>query len=386
MKVLSTLLAVIIIFTVDAQKRAEQLAGLSLVKSSKAINELREFLAIPNDALNPEDIVKNINWLEEAFGKRNFDTEILETDRTPLFFAKKTFHDSYPAILFYMHFDGQSVDRSKWQQDDPYIAVLKQKNNDEWTEIDWNKINGRLDRDWRIFGRSSSDDKGPIVMLLQAIDAMSENNLKSKVNIKVILDGEEEKGSRHLTAAVKKHKSLLQADHLVINDGPMHLSGKPTLIFGCRGNTSINLTVYGPRNHQHSGHYGNYAPNPVFRMSHLLASMKNEKGQVIIPGYYDGIELNPEVRQLLAKVPDDRNIIHSTIGIVKPEEVGQNLQEALQYPSLNVRGISAAWTGEESRTIVPAEAIASIDLRLVPESDPDLLKKLIKGHIEIGYC
>lgn len=382
MKVLYITLAITLFFEVNAQQRSKQLSKLSAAKSSTAIKELREFIAIPNDALYPEDITKNVDWLEQAFGKRSFETRILETDRTPLFFAEKSFNPSYPTILFYMHFDGQSIDKSKWQQDDPYIAVLKEKSNNEWNKIGWNKINEKLNRDWRIFGRSASDDKGPIVMLLQAIDAMKENKLQPNVNIKVILDGEEEKGSLHLTAAVKKYKDLLKADHLVINDGPMHLSGKPTLIFGCRGNTSINLTVYGPRNHQHSGHYGNYAPNPVFRMSHLLASMKNEKGQVIIPGYYDGIELNPEVRQLLAKVPDDRKTIHSTIGIASPEEVGQNLQEALQYPSLNVRGISAAWTGNESRTIVPAEATVSIDLRLVPESDPDRLKSLIKSHIE----
>ena len=223
-------------------------------------------------------------------------------------------------------------------------------------------------------------------MLLQAIDALNENNLTPKVNIKVILDGEEEKGSLHLTSAVKKYKSLLRADHLVINDGPMHLSGKPTLVFGCRGNTGISLTIYGPRNHQHSGHYGNYAPNPVFRMAHLLSSMKDEDGRVIIPGYYDGIDLTADIKSLLSQVPDDPSQIHKTIGIAQPEQVGNNLQEALQYPSLNVRGISAAWTGDEARTIVPASATASIDLRLVPESDPDKLKALIRKHIaDKGY-
>ncbi len=338
-------------------------------------------MAIPNDALYADDILKNVNWLEKAFVKRSFEVKVLETERTPLVYAEFVTNDNYPTILFYMHFDGQSIDRSKWQQEDPYIAVLKEQSSNQWNIIDWSSLNKNIDRNWRIFGRSSSDDKGPIVMLLQAIDAMKEAKLKPKVNIKVILDGEEEKGSLHLTAAVKKYKSLLRADHLVINDGPMHLSGQPTLIFGCRGNTSISLTVYGPRNHQHSGHYGNYAPNPVFRMSHLLASMKNEEGQVLIHGYYDGIQLDPEIKQLLAKVPDDPQKIHSTIGIAEPEKVGQNLQEALQYPSLNVRGISAAWTGKESRTIVPAEATVSIDLRLVPESDPDRLKSLIKEHI-----
>ncbi len=367
----------IILFEAHAQNRHEQLSFLSKAKSTEAIEELRQFIAIPNDALYPDDILKNISWLEEAFDKRNFKTSILETERTPLFFAEKSMNGASSTILFYMHFDGQSVDKSKWLQEDPYIAILKEKNSGDWKAIDWDNLKKEINRDWRIFGRSASDDKGPIIMLLQAIDAMHENDFKPQVNIKVILDGEEEKGRLHLTAAVKKYKDLLSADHMIINDGPMHLTGKPTLIFGCRGNTTINLTVYGPRNHQHSGHYGNYAPNPVFRMAKLLSSMKDDEGKVIIPGYYDGILLTPEIKQLLEQVPDDRDKIHSTIGIAEPEKVGQSLQEALQYPSLNVRGISAAWTGDEARTIVPAEVTASIDLRLVPKSDPDKLKSLI---------
>ena len=110
-------------------------------------------------------------------------------------------------------------------------------------------------------------------------------------------------------------------------------------------------------------------------MAHLLSSIKDESGKVIIPGYYDGIDISSDIQSILKAVPDDRETIHKTLGIVKPEEVGSNLQEALQYPSLNVRGISAAWTGDEARTIVPASVTASIDLRLVPESNPDRLKQ-----------
>ncbi|MEQ9425999.1 MAG: M20/M25/M40 family metallo-hydrolase [Cyclobacteriaceae bacterium] len=365
---------------VNAQS-PEQLNNWALQKTVPGITELRDFIAIPNDAVNLDDINMNVEWLKTAFTKRNFTIQVLETENTPLFFAEKKVNKKAPTVLFYMHYDGQSVDKSKWDQDDPFKAVLKKKVDGKWIETDWEELS--IDGpEYRIFGRSSSDDKGPIIMLLQAIDALEDNELKLKYNLKVVLDGEEEKGGNQLPEAVAKYRDILQADHMIINDGPKHLSGKPTLVFGCRGNTRVDITVYGTRVHQHSGHYGNYAPNPVFMMAHLLASMKSPDGRVIIEGYYDGIDLNNEIKERLAAVPDDVNTIHQTIGIAKPEAVGNNIQEALQFPSLNVRGISAAWIGKEARTIVPQDVTAAFDLRLVPESDPDRLKLLIKNHIE----
>lgn len=385
MKYVLTLLFALIFLRSFAQ--FPDLTQLSQSKTRPALLELKEFIALPNDANNLTDIDKNIDWLKTAFTKRKFSTQVLETINTPLFLAERKYPGATSTILFYMHFDGQSVDPQKWSQQDPYVATLREKSaNGTWESLTWQKAEGEIDPDWRIFGRSASDDKGPIVMLLHAIDAMDQNSIEARVNIKVVLDGEEEKGSKQLAMAVDKYKELLAADHMIINDGPMHLSGEPTVIFGCRGNVTINLIAYGPRSHQHSGHYGNYAPNPVFRLSQLLASMKDEDGRVIIPGYYDGIDFDTEARAVMAAVPDDVALIHKTIGIASPEKVGDNYQESLQYPSLNVRGISAAWVGQNARTIVPAEATAAIDIRLVPESNPDRLIGLVKAHIEsMGY-
>lgn len=370
------------IINLNGQER-NQLEKISDSKTKVALQQLREFIALPNDANYLEDIDRNLAWLEVAFKSRNFETKILETSNTPLFFAERRYPSATSTVLFYMHFDGQSVDKSKWSQQDPYTSTLRERSEDgNWEAMEWEKAEGEINPDWRIFGRSASDDKGPIVMLLNAIAAMDENNMEGAVNIKVVLDGEEEKGSRQLEMAVEKYGDMLSADHMIINDGPMHLSGEPTVIFGCRGNVTINITAYGPKSHQHSGHYGNYAPNPVFRLSQLLGSMKDEDGRVIIEGYYDGIVFDDEAKAIMAAVPDDVNLIHKTIGIAQPEKVGNNYQEALQYPSLNVRGISAAWVGKEARTIVPAEALAAIDMRLVPESDPNRLIDLVKQHIE----
>ena len=348
-----------------------------------ALNMLKEFVALPNFGLDENDISKNIEWVDDAFSKLNFKTEILPTEGNPLFLAQKIIDHSLPTILFYMHLDGQAVDSKKWNQADPYQAVLMTKNDHgTYEEIPWKSIDGAIDPNWRAYGRSASDDKGPIIAFLSASKSLLDSGNKPAFNVKVILDAEEEIGSKSLAAAVVKYRDKLKADALIINDGPVHPSGKPTLTFGCRGIAILDMTVYGPVLPQHSGHYGNYAPNPIFKLSHLLSSMKNKDGKVIIEGYYDGIHLDENIKKQLASVPDDETGIKDLLQIASPEKVGFNYQESLQYPSLNARGIASGWVGAKARTIVPDHASVAIDMRLVPESDPDKLVAAIRKHIE----
>lgn len=346
-----------------------------------AINELKDFVAIPNDALNADDIDDNIFWLKKKFGERGFNTTVLETENLPLFFAALPMEDSKPTMLIYMHLDGQSADPSKWDQPNPYEAVLKKPAENGFETISFDALEEDINYDWRLFGRSTSDDKGPIVMFLNAIDLLKKDNKEIPFNIKVILDGEEEKSSKPLPKAVKQYRELLEADFLVINDGPVHPSGNPTVVYGCRGITSLTLTTYGPITPQHSGHYGNYAPNPGFQLAQLLASMKDKEGRVTIPGYYDGISLDDTVQEVLKSVPDSDAAISEKLQFKSAEKVGGFYQEALQYPSLNIRGLGSGWVGKKARTIVPESATAELDLRLVPESDGTRLKKLVKDHI-----
>ena len=364
-----------LVFSQDLEKNSNK-------KLIYAIKELNDFVSIPNDALNYDDIVKNTVWLEQKFKERGFNTSILKTEGKPLFFAELPKIENVKTILFYMHFDGQSVDLSKWDQENPYKAVLKVEDNGAWKTLEWSEIEKQIDENWRIFGRSTADDKGPIVMFLNAIDLLKENKIEIPFNVKVILDSEEEKSSEPLPNAVKKYRELLAADYLIINDGPVHVSNNPTLVFGCRGITSINITTYGPIKPQHSGHYGNYAPNPGFILAKLLSTFKDDDGKVIIDGYYDGITIDKKTYDILKSVPDNTQSILENLAIKSPEKVGDFYQEALQYPSLNIRGLSSGWTGEKARTIVPAIATAAIDIRLVPESDGERLKELIKQHIK----
>ena len=351
------------------------------------IEELKEFISLPNDAIHPKDMDQNLTWLKEKFDQRGFHTKLISTSGIPLFFAQLTNEKKdLPTILIYMHFDGQSIDRSKWNQQDPYKVVLKEKNGDQWKDLEWNVLNKEIDPEWRLYGRSTSDDKGPIVMLLNAIDMLKADGKQIPFHVKVILDGEEEKSSKPLPQAVKDNREMLEADILMINDGPVHPSNKPTLVYGCRGITSMSVTTFGPINPQHSGHFGNYAPNPGFRLFHLLGSMKDENGKVLINGYYDGIELDAVTQEVLRSVPDDIASLHERLEIHTSETVGAFYQESLQYPSLNIRGIESGWVGDKARTIVPEKATAEIDLRLVVETDGTRLKSLVKDHIRSkGY-
>ncbi len=353
-----------------------------------ALESYRTLLRLPNDAHHPEDMLAVLAWLEEAFRARGFRIERLPMPGSDALLARRAVPGAARTALVYLQADGQPVDPEAWDQESPWEPVLKARGEDgRWEEIPFERAY-RPDRDpeWRVFARSAADSKGPVAQFLAAIDLIDAAGEAPTLDLKVIVDTEEEMGSPHLADAVARHRDALAADWLLIFDGPPHVSGRPTLVFGARGIATLTLTTYGPAAPQHSGHYGNWVPNPVFRMAEVLASLKDESGRVRIPGFYEGISLDEETRAVLAAVPDDEPALRERFGIARPERVGRSLQEAVQYPSLNVRGLRAAWVGREARTIIPATATAELDLRLVAESDPERLIGLLRGHIEeLGY-
>ncbi len=371
------------VFVSNSQKMDQnRLNDLSAKYSNTSFPLLKELLSIPNDAFYPEDIEKNVKWCEMAFAARNFATTRITTANAPLLLAERKFKKATKTVLIYLQIDGQPVDSTRWFQASPYIPVLKNQNADgEWSEIPWNRIN-TYDDDWRVFARSASDAKGPVAMFLSALDAMSEAKLSPNFNIKVIMDFEEELGSPNLPKAVSHNADLLNADMLIIFDGPRHITNKPTLTFGARGIATITLTTYGPVVPQHSGHFGNYAPNPALRLSKLLAGMKDDDGRVTIPGFYKGISIDSKTKEILSAVPDNEAEIRNRLQLGSIDKVGNNYQEAIQYPSLNIRGMQSGWIDEKVRTIIPGWARAEIDVRLVLESDPKGLIGLVKKYVE----
>lgn len=364
----------------------DDVRAMAAAQQDGALALYREFLSLPNDAAYPADIEKLVAWMAPQFEKRGFETQRLETGGSPALLAQRDFPGATKTALIYLQADGQPVDRTKWEQPDPFKPVLKKKTDDGWKIIEWPAKAADYDPDWRIFARSASDSKGPMTQFLAAIDAINAAGIDLDFNLKVIIDTEEELGSPHLAAAVAANRDLLAADFLIIFDGPPHASGAPTVTFGARGITTLTLTTYGPSVPQHSGHYGNFAPNPALRLAQILASMKDEDGRVRIKGYYDGVRVGKDVLRVLKAVPDDEAAILKRMGLAAADKVAPSLQEAIQYPSLNIRGMAAAWVGDEARTIIPATATAEIDIRTVKESDPERLVGLIRKHIEsLGY-
>ena len=355
--------------------------------ASQALSLFVEFLALPNDANNPEDIAVQNDWILEAFEKRGFVAQLLPTGGSAAVFAERRSAAAEKTVLVYLQADGQPVDPSAWQQADPYVAVIKERDESGvWRTLDPGTTQGNLSPDWRVFARSASDSKGPMTQFLVAVELLSSVSSDLGYNLKVLIDTEEELGSPHLAAAVHAHRERLAADMLLIFDGPPHASNQPTVSLGARGIATITLTTYGPRVAQHSGHYGNFVPNPALALAQILASMKTGDGVVTIDGFYDGVDIDADTRALLDAVPDDEAAILASMGLIRADAVADSLQEAIQYPSLNIRGLSAAWTGASSRTIIPPEAVAEIDIRLVLESDPERLVRLVRKHVEgLGY-
>jgi acetylornithine deacetylase/succinyl-diaminopimelate desuccinylase-like protein len=351
------------------------------------VRELVEALSIPNVAADRENIRKKAEHLAGTLARRRFTASLLETEGNPLVFGERTTPGATRTVLYYIHYDGQPVNPSLWKQESPWKPILRDgRMEDGGKEIPALATLETFEPDWRLYARSASDDTSPIIALMAAVDALDGAGIPMASNLKVVLDGEEEAGSPSLVPAIARYRDQLHADLMLILDGPIHPSNRPTLVFGARGNLTVNLTVYGPKFSLHSGHYGNWVPNPGMRLAQLLATMKDDRGRVLIPGFYEGVRLSAEDRKILAAIPDDEAALLKLFGVAEPDLVGESLQEAIQYPSLNVRGLESAYVGAGARTIIPDRATAAIDVRLVKETrGSDLLAK-IQAHIESqGY-
>ena len=351
------------------------------------VAELTETLAIPNVAADRANIRRNADYLRGLLAKRGFSAELLDTSGNPLVFGSLTAAGATRTILFYCHYDGQPVDPAAWKQPDPFAAVLRRGRLEQQPEaIDPRSVD-HFERDWRLYARSASDDKSPIIALLAALDALKASSLAPTSNVRIVLDGEEEASSPSLVPAITNYRERFRADLMVILDGPVHSSGRPTVVFGARGIATVDLTVFGPKSGVHSGNYGNWVPNPAMRLAALLASMKDDDGRVRVAGFYDGITPpSPAERAMLDAVPDDGEQMLRTFGVAAPERAFPKLQDALQIPTLNVRGLSSAHVGAGARTIIPDRATAAIDIRLVKETQAEDLVARLRAHIAAqGY-
>jgi acetylornithine deacetylase/succinyl-diaminopimelate desuccinylase-like protein len=362
---------------ISSAQVVQEVRDYRMDNEDRIVRELAEFLSIPNVASDTPNIQKNAERLVEMLEARGIETHLLPiTGRGPVVFGKLIAPEATRTVIFYAHYDGQPVDPAAWTDGKPFEPALRSDSIEAGGKrIPFPENSAKQPAvykdDWRIYARSASDDKSPIVALLAALDALRAKKIPLKVNLKVIFEGEEEAGSTNLEHTLELHKNLLGGDLLITADGPVHQSGRQLVFFGNRGDIGLDITVYGPVRALHSGHYGNWAPNPAMELSRLLASMRDANGRVLIDGYYDDVTPLSELeKQTLSEMPVNDADLEKELGIAKPEGAGKKLVELLQEPSLNVRGISSAYVGEKAQNVVPDKAEASIDARLVKGEDP----------------
>jgi acetylornithine deacetylase/succinyl-diaminopimelate desuccinylase-like protein len=377
--------------TVSKKEFTKEIPSYIKQNEHQIIRKFLELLSIPNVSADRKNVRKNAEWLKQTMDKRGIEAKVMETGGNPVVYGEVNVPGAMWTLGFYAHYDGQPVDPAEWTDSKPFEPVFRPGKLEAGTDIpkpiQLPQSSEAFNDDWRIYARSASDDKAAIIALLSAVDAIKSAGFPLKNNLKFIFEGEEEAGSTNLRPFLEKHKGLLKCDVLFMCDGPVYYSGNPTLFFGVRGVTTVEITVYGPDTNLHSGHYGNWAPNPGIRLAQLLSTMKDTSGRVLIEGFYDTVvPLTEREQEALKAVPPYDIPIMELYGFSKPEGGGMSLLESLQLPSLNINGIQSGWVGSQSRTIIPSTAVASFDIRMVKGNEAmDMIQKVI-DHIEAqGY-
>ena len=351
---------------------------------------LREFmglLALPNLARDSVGIRANAAAVSALFEKRGVKTRLLEAPGAPpAVYGEILTPGATRTLIFYAHYDGQPLDPKEWATP-PWEPVLRDRPLEKDGRVVTLPASGKIDPEWRIYARSASDDKAPLAVLATALDALKAARIPLRSNIKFVFEGEEEAGSPHLADIIRKYKDLLRSDVWLICDGPVHQSRRPQVVFGARGIATVDITLYGANHELHSGHYGNWAPNPAMALARLLASMKDDDGRVLIDHFYDGIApLTETEKRAIAEAPEvDRDLMRE-LALGRTEGGGKKLVELINLPSLNIRGMASARTGDKASNVLPASATASIDMRLVKGIDPDTAVRRLIDHIrKQGY-
>ena len=337
------------------------------------IDELTRLLTIPNVAADKENIRRNSHFILEMMQRRGLSPQLLEAkskDTPPAVYGEWKIAGATQSIILYAHYDGQPVDPKAWTASPPFQPTWRSARADKGGQVVTLPASGEINSEWRIYARGASDDKAGVMGILTAFDALKAQGAAPSFNIKFLFEGEEEAGSPHLGEIIDLHKDLLQSQAWIICDGPVHQSGRKEVVFGARGDQNVDVTVYGPKRPLHSGHYGNWAPNPAMLLAHLLASMKDESGRVTIAGWYEGVEpLGDEERRAITEAPAYDDQIRAELGIAKTEGNGKLLMEMINQPSLNINGISSGDVGALARNVIPTTATSVLDLRLVKGND-----------------
>jgi acetylornithine deacetylase/succinyl-diaminopimelate desuccinylase-like protein len=350
---------------------------------AKIFAEYVELLKLPNVASDTPNIRRNADRLVAMMRTRGLAPRLLEHGDPkvpPAVYGEWTVPGAERTLVLYAHYDGQPVTPEDWKSTPPFEPKLYSDRLDRGGKPI--AATGRLDPEWRLYGRAASDDKAGVMAILAAVDALRAAGQAPAFNLKIFFEGEEEAGSEHLGAILAKHRDLLKSDGWVIFDGPAHQTGAKQVVLGVRGVMSADITVYGPTRPLHSGHYGNWAPNPALLLSKLLASMKDDTGRVTVAGFYDDVTpLTAAERAAIAAVPNGDAALKADLGLGWTEGQGRPLIETTHEPSLNIDGLRSADVGEKARNVIPSTATATVDLRLVAGNDHGRQFDKVVAHV-----
>ena len=359
-------------------------------EAGRIVQDFLALLAIPNVASDSVNIRRNADWLVDALRARGVAARALDgLGGPPPVYGELRVEGATRTLVFYVHYDGQPVDTTQWSSP-PWRPTLLTGPVEAGGGPVARMVGATaeaFDPEWRIYARGAGDDKAPIPAILGALDALAEAGISPTANLKFFFEGEEEAGSPHLAHVLRANADLLAADAWLIMDGPVHQSRRPQLFFGVRGYTGLHITVYGANRYLHSGHYGNWAPNPALELARLLASMKDARGDVLVDGFYDSTDpIGAEERAAIEAASPFDDALRAELGLAATEADDAPYLERMLVPSLNVRGLQAGTTGATARNIVPPTATASIDIRLAKGNDPVRMLDLVEAHVRArGY-
>ena len=369
------------------QEKVRQYRGAN---EHRIINEFTTLLAIPNVASDTANIRKNASHIFDMMKARGLNPQLLETasqNSPPVVYGEWKTAGARRTILVYAHYDGQPTNPGQWTATQPWKPVFYSAALDAGGQERPQPSVGPINAEWRIYARSASDDKAGVMAILTAFSALKDQGVALTSNVKFFFEGEEEAGSPHLGEIIDRNKALLEADAWIICDGPVHQSGVKQVVFGARGDINVDLTVYAAKRPLHSGHYGNWSPNPANLLARLLASMKDDTGRVTIADWYADVEpLGDAERRAIAEAPQYDEQLKQQLGIARTENAGKTLMELINQPSLNINGFASGDVGALARNVIPTTATAVLDLRLVKGNDyRRQVQRLIEHVRKQGY-
>jgi acetylornithine deacetylase/succinyl-diaminopimelate desuccinylase-like protein len=364
----------------------EKVRDYRRANEAQIIKEFTTLLAIPNVAADTQNIRRNAAFIAAMMKQRGLDPRLLEgptPNIPPAVYAEWKTPGAQRTLLLYAHYDGQPTDTKQWTVTQPWTPILSA----ERPRPPSLPQPGSFNPEARIYARSASDDKAGVMAILNAFAALKAKNIPLTSNIKFLFEGEEEAGSPHLGEIIKANRELLAADAWIICDGPVHQSGKKQVVFGARGDVNVDVTIYGAKRPLHSGHYGNWSPNPAMMLARLLASMKDDDGRVTIDGWYSDVEpLGQRELRAIAESPQYDEELKKQLGLSRTENSGKSLMELINVPSLNINGFASGDVGALARNVIPTTASAVLDLRLVKGNDHARQVERLIAHIrKQGY-